>query len=75
MRKVLDPGEGGFLDNLSGQCGDITNWEASLDGVVAPNTGIRTTFTTTIFCSLKNVQDAAWLGSDPNNRVSLKCGF
>lgn len=63
---------GGFLDNLRGQCGVITNWEAALD---PPGTGVYATFETIISCSGKKVHDAAWLASDPNNRVNLNCEF
>lgn len=65
---------GGFLDALRFQCGMIFEWTAQLDGAPAPNTGILAMFYSQT-CSLQNVQDAAYIASDPEKRVVLKCEF
>jgi hypothetical protein len=63
---------GGFLDNLRGQAGWIVNWQAQLDDA---GTGIKAQFFTSAFATEVNVHDAAWLGSDPNNRINLSCDY
>ena len=64
---------GGFLDNLRTQCRSVWLWEAHLDEVDAPHTGVHATFVIPRSSGTGNVQDAAWLGSDPNNRIYLTC--
>ena len=65
---------GGFLDNLRRNCGMIAMWTVQLDAAAPPNTGIETMFYSQ-FCTLQDVQDAAYTASEPTNRIILHCEF
>ena len=59
---------GGFLNNIRGQCGVITNWQTSMDPA---GMGVYAWFDTDIGCDGGKVHDAAWLASNPNNASEL----
>lgn len=53
---------GGLLDNLRGQCGVITDWQANSDD----NNNLAVSFATTIFCGSDDVNNAIWLANGMN---------
>lgn len=53
---------GGLLDNLRGQCGVITDWEAASDD----SDNLLAKFSTTIFCGSDDVHNAIWLANGKN---------
>ena len=63
---------GGLLDNLRGQCGDISLWTVNLDGVKAPDTGIWALFYSAT-CTLQQVRMAVWMASNADNRINVEC--
>ncbi|KAI5842278.1 hypothetical protein BZA05DRAFT_422619 [Tricharina praecox] len=54
----------GYLDNLRGQCGSITDWQFSYSG----SNGLAT-FTTSAFIVANCVEDALWLASNHTGAI------
>ncbi|KAI5856233.1 hypothetical protein BZA05DRAFT_441923 [Tricharina praecox] len=55
----------GFLDNLRGQCGTITNW-----GFDFPDGTGRATFSASSLLKAGCVEDAIWLASNPTGAIN-----